>query len=237
MLLSSQLVGVAVADEVTPDKTKFINEYTRLAFGPDRPTLKKLDIQSPIPAAYRCEGIDASVCAAAFASMHTAIRGNNNLVFDFKANSPVVEFVFASGSKLKSLEEKAREEFQGGFSDTSDSDCTVFTRSDGPAIKQVLMLFEVQQPSLKLRLCLSLQLEQALGLNAFGGIPFAQQWTYPVGGLAQTTSEQDFETLTRLVGHMEYVHMCSELHPGMTPEQVRTQLSLPDSCVAPLFTK
>ncbi|MEO9168566.1 MAG: hypothetical protein ABI230_09200 [Aestuariivirga sp.] len=136
----TSLVGVASSADVDPKITKFITEYVRVAFGPDRPILNKFESALPIAMAYHCEGVDRAVCNAALSAMGKAVHENKNLKYDFQALPPKIEIIFDGPSRAASLLNDAQLDFAGGFTDTSDSNCAIFRLSDDGKIVKVRLL-------------------------------------------------------------------------------------------------
>ncbi|MEO9168567.1 MAG: hypothetical protein ABI230_09205 [Aestuariivirga sp.] len=73
-----------------------------------------------------------------------------------------------------------------------------------------------------------------MGLNAFGGASFTQQWVSSTGGLS-TASEQEFSDAVGRFSTIEYVQMCPEIHAGMTPEQTNSALLNSRNCITNIF--
>lgn len=230
------LVGVTDAKDVDLVIAQTVNSYISIAFPTSGKSLVKFDTQGPIQASFVCEGLTAEQCTLNANAMRESVHVNGNLEFDFSKQESQIRFVFGQNDFIGRKSSELSLQYHDGIIDISDPKCQVFIGVKGSAIQSADILISDEQPVLRKKICLFVQLSTALGLHIFGNLKFTDQWKAIPGGLDQVTDENFRNQIKRVVA-IEYIHMCELLRPGMLADETRTILSTSISCLTPFVGK
>jgi hypothetical protein len=206
--------SISFAEAEYNRREALIVSYLKRAFAYDENAkLRKFDIQGAIPISFECRATVRENCAKSLISANDAIRETKNLKFD-ESFFPKLRIVFADRQKAEIVKQEFASSYVDGLVDVSDPDCLVFTSQQGSTITNAAIVLSVDQFALRQKICLTIQLSQALGLSSPGKLGFSEIWKSEQDGYENMTHEKFLE-LRQTSTMLNSIHMCPSMMPGM----------------------
>lgn len=233
--LSLVLVSSIQAEAQSKDsKLKEVVEfYGKRAFAYNtRTKLRKFDVSGALPFFIECYPNSDDRCAKSYLTVVNALRVSANVKFVLSENASL-RFVLTNDANMNKKSQQMVDLFKGGFLDISDSGCQVFYAMSGPKITESVILVSADQAELKQKICLTVQIGQALGLSTPANQDFKSLWTIEPSGY-QHLDERRYAELQQNYSILEYIQMCPELRAGMTLHEVIDNLVSATTCTRDL---
>lgn len=121
-------------------------------------------------------------------------------------------------------------DFAEGFADQSDPACQIHYAIKNLRITKSEIFIDHNQPELKQKICAIVQVSRALGLANKGSFTFEQFWR-KISLDSNFLNAEAVENFRQHSALFQHIHMCSDLHAGMTFDQVKEILQTSNRCL------
>ena len=212
---------------------ELVEFYGKRAFAYNtRTKLRKFDVNGALAFSIECYPYLDGLCAKSYLAVTNALRVSANAKFVLSKNARL-RFVLTNDANMKEKSQQMVHLFKDGFLDFSDSECQIFYNVIDSKISESVILVSVDQAELKQKVCLTVQIGQALGLSTPANQGFDSLWTNKPSGY-QDLDERRYAELQQNYSILEYIQMCPELRAGMTLHEVIDNLVSVITCTRDL---
>jgi hypothetical protein len=220
--------------ENNQSKFKYLVEfYAQRAFAYNtRTKLIKLDVKEAIPFSLECNLISEYLCAGSYLSILRTLQVSPTVKF-YRSENSKLRFILEDDAAIAKTSSHMLDVYRGGFADTSDSGCQVFYALTGSSITSAAILMSIDQDDLKQKICVTVQLGQAMGLSTPANAGFESAWTTEPSGYRHL-DDAGYKELQLNYSILEYMHMCPALNAGMNLHNVISILVTEPNCTRAL---
>jgi hypothetical protein len=212
---------------------QLIEFYGKRAFAYNtRARLIKFDVNEPLSFSIECFPYLNEPCKKSYLAVTNALLVSANAKFVQSENARL-RLVLTDNANMKQKSQQLAHLFKDGFSDFSDSECQIFYNVIDSKISESVILVSVDQAELKQKVCLTVQIGQALGLSTPANQGFGSLWTNQPSGY-QDLDAGSYAELQQNYSILEYIQMCPELRAGMTLHEVIDNLVTDKTCTRDL---
>ena len=225
------LQGNAFATEVTISEhwKQLVDLYIKNEFSNGNVKLRKFERVGPIAIVIDCGSLEQSVCQNAKQVLDESFEPSANVRL-IPSKLGEITFVFDNSAHLEAMLPIAMKDNAGGVSDTSDRQCAMFYKFADSTIQRGKIFASTDQPPNRLYACLVFQIGRLLGPGFSLTDRFSDAWD----GILSLSSDDKLKRIAHIYGMLEYMHMCPELVPGMSEDEVRRALLKPTGCMSKL---
>ncbi|MEQ1522214.1 MAG: DUF2927 domain-containing protein [Aestuariivirga sp.] len=228
-------VSSASADSIADGKllSNAAKIYLHQSLNNSDQRLRKISKIGPITVKSTCLSISQHQCAKSVLNSRfnnaIVIHLRLKLTFLNKIANPDIEIMYVDHSIALSKRRNLSVAYAKEFRDSDDSDCQLYYAFKKHSIERIAIVVSLDSPDFKQRVCLMSQLHQSIGLSLLDNLPFSELWKKRQGGYSTLTGA-NFAQLVQTFGILSYIHMCSELTPGMNNRATVGVLSKGSKC-------
>jgi hypothetical protein len=209
--------------------------YLRLALGNPSGVVRKFSNTGPLAMRSACKSIQLDKCNMTVLSkkIRDSFGNNNRIEVKITSQNSDFDFAFVDANDAVSIRRRLSNLYRDGFIDSDDPDCQLYYSIKRNVIERVVIVVSLDSPELKQKLCLALQLSHGLGLALTSGLPFEKIWKQgPIEMLEgeKVFTERNVSMITAGYGVFSYIHMCPDIKPGMTGDDLTRILSGNSKC-------
>jgi hypothetical protein len=209
----------SIAENDQSKLKNLVEFYVKRAFAYNtRTKLIKLDVKEAIPFSLECNLASEYLCARPYLSITRSLQVSRTVKF-YRSENSKLRFIVEDDAGIAKTSLHMLDVYAGGFADTSDSGCQVFYALTGSNITSAAILMSIDQDDLKQKVCVTLQLGQAMGLSTPANAGFEPAWTTEPSGYRHL-DDTGYKELQLNYSILEYVHMCPALNAGMNLHNV-----------------
>jgi hypothetical protein len=226
-IMCVQLISISFGDELPPDQVAL---YLRFSLSNSKGVVRKIVKTGSFAVQSVCEGSPSIRCNKSMLNkrVNAAFGGNGRIKLRGTGKNPDLKFIFLDASDLSNKKRELSELYLGAFNDSDDPECQLYYSIKDSVIEKVVIVASLDSSELKQRFCLASQLFQGLGLSLQKDLPFSKLWKQAPDGLpngqSEITSNYVFK-LTKGYAILSYIHMCSDIKPGMKADELKRILS------------
>jgi hypothetical protein len=208
---------------------QLVDLYIKNEFSNGNLKLRKFERVGPIAIVIDCGSLEQSVCQHAKQVLNESFEPSANVRL-IPSKLGEITFVFDNSAHLEAMLPIAMKENAVGVSDTSDRQCAMFYKFADSTIQRGKIFASTDQPPNRLYACLVFQIGRLLGPGFSLTDRFSDAWD----GILSLSSDDKLKQIGHIYGMLEYIHMCPELVPGMSEDQVHRALLNPTGCMSKL---
>jgi hypothetical protein len=204
--------------------------YLHNSLGYSEGVVRKFSKTGPLATQRKCISSQRDKCSKAVLDkrMGDSLWKNNRIKVKVTSQNPDIKFIFADATVAVSERRELSYLYIGGFNDSDDADCQLYYSIKDNVIEKVVIVVSLDSPELKQKLCLTSQLMQGLGLSLPSNMPFSRVWEHPGVVLLDgqnAFTDDNVSGVTMGESIFSYIHMCSDIKPGMKADDIRRILS------------
>jgi hypothetical protein len=177
----------------------------------------------------KCTGLDIT------RKLRSSIIRNENNLLEYSKSNPDISVIFADRQIVRAKLAELDETYATGFRDSEDLECALYYQLNDSIISKIVIIISLDAREFKQRMCLANQFFRGLGLSLGSQKTFSELWDSGAAPLSRT-SEDEFSKLVDGLSIFTLIHMCRQIVPGMSRQEVLTVLEK-NICLRGLTTK
>jgi hypothetical protein len=203
--------------------------YLQFSLSNTNRAIRKIIKTGPLAVQGVCKSSSSGQCSKSILNkkVNAAFGGNGRIKIRGTSKNPDLKFVFLSASDLANQKLELLELYRNSFNDSDDPECQLYYSIKENVIERIVIVVSLDSPELKQRFCLASQLFQGLGLSLQNDLPFSKLWKEAPNGLPNGQRKftlDDVSKLTKGYAVLSYIHMCPDIKPGMTADDINRLL-------------
>jgi hypothetical protein len=209
--------------------------YLRLALGNSNGVVRKFSKNGPLSVFRACTSLQRDKCDKAILDKRTSTSflAINRHGYKISPKNPDIVFLFADIAGAIQIRRQLSTSYAGGFIDSDDVECQLYYSIRQNIIEKLHIVVSLDSLEIKQELCLAVQLPHGLGLALTRDLPFSEIWKQrPVEMLEgeKLFTERNVSLVMDGYRVFSYIHMCPDIKPDMTGDDLTRILSGNSKC-------